>query len=90
VANDPILGALALMALAFALSLCSEADAFVAVSFTSFSLGSQLAFLVLGPVLDTKLAVLYGATFRRQFALRVLAVAGPVALAGALVFDGVT
>ncbi|MDX6662442.1 MAG: uncharacterized protein QOG09_544 [Solirubrobacterales bacterium] len=89
VADNPVLGALALMTLAFALSLCSEADAFVAVSFTSFSLGSQLAFLVLGPVLDTKLAVLYGATFRRQFAIRVLLVAAPVALAGALLADAV-
>jgi len=84
-----VLGALALMGLAVALSLCSEADAFVAVSFTAFPLGSQLAFLVLGPVVDAKLAVLYGATFRRRFVLQVLAIAVPVALAGALVFNAV-
>jgi uncharacterized membrane protein YraQ (UPF0718 family) len=89
VAGATVVGALALMALAVALSLCSEADAFVAVSFTAFPLGSQLAFLVLGPVVDAKLAVLYGATFRRRFVLQVLAVAVPVALAGALVFDAV-
>jgi uncharacterized protein len=89
VADRPLLGALALMALAVALSLCSEADAFVAVSFTTFPLGSQLGFLVLGPVVDAKLAVLYGATFRRRFVLEVLAVAVPVALAGALLFDEV-
>jgi uncharacterized membrane protein YraQ (UPF0718 family) len=89
VADRPLLGALALMALAVALSLCSEADAFVAVSFTAFPLGSQLAFLVLGPVVDAKLAVLYGATFRHRFALQVLAIAVPVALAGALLFDEV-
>jgi uncharacterized membrane protein YraQ (UPF0718 family) len=89
VADRPLVGALALMALAVALSLCSEADAFVAVSFTGFPLGSQLAFLVLGPVVDAKLAVLYGATFRRRFVLQVLLVAVPVALAGALLFDQV-
>ena len=89
VADRPVLGALALMALAAALSLCSEADAFVAVSFTAFPLGSQLAFLVLGPVVDAKLAVLYGATFRRRFVLQVLAIAVPVALVGALLFDEV-
>lgn len=89
VAGATVVGALALMALAVALSLCSEADAFVAVSFTAFPLGSQLAFLVVGPVVDAKLAVLYGATFRRRFALQVLAIAAPVALAGALVFDAV-
>jgi uncharacterized membrane protein YraQ (UPF0718 family) len=89
VADMKVLGALALMGMAVALSLCSEADAFVAVSFTGFPLGSQLAFLVLGPVVDAKLAVLYGATFRRRFTLRLLAVAAPIALAGALVFDAV-
>jgi len=89
VADQQLIGALALMGMAIALSLCSEADAFVAVSFTAFPLGSQLAFLVLGPVVDAKLAVLYGATFRRRFTLRLLAVAAPIALAGALVFDAV-
>jgi uncharacterized membrane protein YraQ (UPF0718 family) len=89
VADATVVGALALMALAVALSLCSEADAFVAVSFTAFPLGSQLAFLVLGPVVDAKLAVLYGATFRRRFVVQVLAIAVPVALVGALVFDAV-
>ena len=82
----PVLGTLAMMGMAVALSLCSEADAFVAVSFTAFPLGPQLAFLVLGPVLDAKLAVLYGATFRRGFLPRLIAVAVPVALVGSLLF----
>jgi uncharacterized membrane protein YraQ (UPF0718 family) len=89
VAHQEVLGAVALMGMAIALSLCSEADAFVAVSFTAFPLGSQLAFLVLGPVVDAKLAVLYGATFRRRFTMRLLAIAVPIALVGALVFDAV-
>jgi uncharacterized membrane protein YraQ (UPF0718 family) len=89
VAGHDVIGALALMGMAVALSLCSEADAFVAVSFTAFPLGSQLAFLVLGPVVDAKLAVLYGATFRRRFVVRLLVVAVPIALAGALLFDTV-
>ncbi|MDQ3981485.1 MAG: permease [Actinomycetota bacterium] len=87
VARTPVLGSLALMGIAFVLSLCSEADAFVAVSFTPFPLGSQLAFLVFGPVVDAKLAFLYGATFRRRFVLRLLAVAVPVTLAGSLWFE---
>jgi uncharacterized protein len=87
IAGEPVLGALALMGMAVALSLCSEADAFVAVSFSAFPLGSQLAFLTLGPVLDAKLAVLYGATFRRRFIPALVAVAVPMALAGALLFD---
>lgn len=86
-AQTPIVGALALMGLAFVLSLCSEADAFVAVSFVQFPLGSQLAFLVFGPVVDAKLALLYGATFRRRFVVRLIAVALPVVLAGSLWFE---
>jgi uncharacterized membrane protein YraQ (UPF0718 family) len=87
VARTPLIGSLALMGIAFVLSLCSEADAFVAVSFTPFPIGSQLAFLVFGPVVDAKLAFLYGATFRRHFVLRLLAVAVPVTLAGSLWFE---
>jgi uncharacterized protein len=90
VADSVVLAPLAMMALAFLLSLCSQADAFVATSFTGFSAGSQLAFLVLGPMADTKLAVLYGATFRRRFVARLLAVAVPLTLLGAVAFDGVT
>ena len=89
IGGTPVLSALALTGLAFVLSLCSEADAFVAISFTAFSLGSQLAFLVFGPVMDAKLAVLYGATFGKGFVLRVALIALPVAVAGALVFDAV-
>jgi len=87
VATTPLVGALALMGIAFVLSLCSEADAFVAVSFTPFPLGSQLAFLVFGPVVDAKLAFLYGATFRRRFVMRLIVVSTPVVLAGSLWFE---
>lgn len=87
VARTPVVGSLALMAIAFVLSLCSEADAFVAVSFTQFPLGSQLAFLVFGPVVDAKLAFLYGATFRRRFVARLIVIAVPIVLAGSLWFE---
>jgi uncharacterized protein len=87
VGGTPVLAALTMVGIAFALSLCSEADAFVAVSFTAFPLGSQLAFLVAGPMLDTKLAVLYGATFRRDFIVKLVFVVVPVAVAGSVLFD---
>jgi uncharacterized membrane protein YraQ (UPF0718 family) len=87
VATTPVIGSLALMGIAYVLSLCSEADAFVAVTFTSFPLGSQLAFLVFGPVVDVKLSFLYGATFRRRFVARLALVAVPVVLAGSLWFE---
>jgi uncharacterized protein len=89
VADSALLAPLALMGIAFMLSLCSEADAFVGVSFTAFSPGSQLAFLVFGPMIDTKLTLLYGATFRRRFALRATLVAVPFLLVAATIFDRV-
>lgn len=87
VATTPMIGTLGLMGVAYLSSLCSEADAFVAVSFTQFPLGSQLGFLVLGPVLDLKLTFLYSASFRRRFVLRLAAVAIPVTLATSLLFE---
>jgi uncharacterized protein len=89
VADSTLLAPLALMGLAFMLSLCSEADAFVGVSFTAFTPGSQLAFLVLGPMVDTKLALLYGATFRRRFALRVALIAVPFLVVASIMFDSI-
>jgi uncharacterized membrane protein YraQ (UPF0718 family) len=82
-----LLAPIVMMALAFLLSLCSEADAFVAVSFTGFGTGSQLAFLALGPVLDAKLALLYWGTFKRWFVPALLAVAAPIILVGSLCFE---
>lgn len=86
-ASNIVIASLALMALAFVLSLCSEADAFVAISFTQFSPAAQLAFLVSGPVLDTKLGFLYGATFGARFVPRLIMVVVPIVLAGALWFE---
>lgn len=56
--------------LAVVLSICSEADAFVAAGLTQFSLTARLAFLVVGPMVDLKLIALQTGTFGRNFALR--------------------
>jgi hypothetical protein len=55
VAGHPVLSAVALSLLAVVLSICSEADAFVAASLTQFSLTARLAFLEVGPMVDAKL-----------------------------------
>jgi uncharacterized membrane protein YraQ (UPF0718 family) len=86
----PFVGALIMIVLAFVLSLCSEADAFVAASFIQFPLSSQLAFLAAGPMLDFKLAMLYGGTFGRAFVLRLACVLVPIVLAGSLLFGALT
>lgn len=54
-----------MQALAVLLSVCSEADAFVAASFVSFPAAAKLAFITLGPMLDLKLLFMYTGAFRR-------------------------
>jgi uncharacterized membrane protein YraQ (UPF0718 family) len=65
---------LVMMGFAYILSLCSEADAFVAASFGStFTIGSLVAFLVYGPMLDLKNTILLFAYFRAKFVLAFIA-----------------
>lgn len=53
--QGPITSILAMMALAWVVSICSTVDAFFALSFASvFTSGSLLAFLVFGPMIDLK------------------------------------
>jgi uncharacterized protein len=70
VAAHPALSVLALAVLAVVLSICSEADAFVAASLTQFSLTARLAFLVVGPMVDAKLFAMQAGAFGRRFAVR--------------------
>ncbi|MTH54440.1 permease [Bacillus mangrovi] len=57
-----------MMAFAYVLSLCSEADAFVAASFGGmFSAGAILSFLVYGPMIDLKNTIMLLAYFRAKF-----------------------
>ncbi|MEU8004078.1 permease [Catellatospora sp. NPDC049111] len=70
VADQPVLSVLALAALAVLLSICSEADAFVAASLSQFSLTARLAFLVVGPMVDLKLISMQAGVFGRRFAMR--------------------
>ncbi|HJR44507.1 MAG TPA: permease [Actinomycetota bacterium] len=84
VAGAPVISLLAMMGLAFLLSLCSESDAFVAASFVQFGVGAQLAFLVFGPMVDTKLGFLYTATFSKGFFRTVVVTVMGVTLVGCL------
>ncbi len=70
VASDPVLSVLALALLAVLLSICSEADAFVAASLSQFSLTARLAFLVVGPTVDLKLFAMQVGSFGSRFAVR--------------------
>jgi uncharacterized membrane protein YraQ (UPF0718 family) len=65
---------LVMMALAFVLSLCSEADAFIASSFqNTFSYGALAAFLVYGPMLDIKNTLMLLQSFKTRFVIVLIA-----------------
>jgi len=66
-AEGTVSGPVALMALAFLLSLCSTSDAFIAATLHLFGYGSRLAFLVFGPMMDIKLLFLYSTVLKRRF-----------------------
>lgn len=70
IGGQGLVGVLALALLAVVLSICSEADAFVAAGLTQFSFTARLAFLVVGPMVDVKLVALQVAAFGRRFAVR--------------------
>lgn len=64
IGSDPALSIAAMMVLAVVVSLCSNVDAFFALSFAStFTPGSIVAFLVVGPVVDLKMYALLRTTF---------------------------
>ena len=55
IGSNPTLSVLALMPVATLLSICSEADAFVARAFAStFSVGAILAFMTIGQIIDLR------------------------------------
>lgn len=84
VAGTGLTAVLTMATLAVVLSICSEADAFVAAGLSQFSLTSRLVFLVVGPAVDLKLVALQAGVFGRDFALRFAPTAVLVATASAL------
>jgi uncharacterized membrane protein YraQ (UPF0718 family) len=89
VARQPALGVLALAVLAIVLSMCSQADAFIARSFVGFSGTAQLAFMVVGPAVDVKLAAMQAGAFGVRFTARFSAVAFLTAVVVASVVSAV-
>ncbi|MBA2873901.1 permease [Thermaerobacillus caldiproteolyticus] len=68
IGTNELVSPLVMMGFAYMLSLCSEADAFVAASFGhAFSAGAILAFLVYGAMLDLKNTMMLFAYFRARF-----------------------
>jgi len=69
-ATNPVNSVFVMQALAFILSICSTADAFVALGFANnFTLGSILAFLTFGPMVDVKSTLMFVGVFHRRVVL---------------------
>ena len=64
IGSNPALSIVAMMALAMVVAICSNVDAFFALSFAStFTPGSIVAFLLVGPLVDIKMLALMRTTF---------------------------
>ena len=69
--SDPFLSILAMIALAFIISICANVDAFFALAYSNtFTIGSIVAFLVFGPMIDIKMLTMMRTTYK----VRLLAV----------------
>jgi uncharacterized protein len=79
--RTPVLGTAGMMVMAFAMNLCSEADAFVAATFGQFTLAARLAFLVFGPMLSFRMAAMYAGAMPRRMVVVMILVAAPLVLA---------
>src|SRR5215203_159509 len=63
--SDPFLSILAMIALAFIISICANVDAFFALAYSNtFTVGSIVAFLVFGPMIDIKMLAMMRTTYK--------------------------
>ncbi|MNJ40017.1 putative permease [compost metagenome] len=68
--QGPISSHLLMSGFAYLLSICSTSDAFVASSFVNtFSIGSLITFLVLGPMLDLKGTLMLLSVFKTKYVM---------------------
>ncbi|WP_295011982.1 permease [uncultured Microbacterium sp.] len=75
IGSNPLLSVVAMIALAISVAICSNVDAFFALSFAStFSPGAIVAFLLVGPLVDIKMIALLRTTFTAKVLTGVVAI----------------
>ncbi|HFQ8396616.1 possible permease [Streptococcus agalactiae] len=75
IGHSPITAILVMMLLAFILSLCSEADAFIGASLLStFGIAPVMAFLLIGPMIDIKNLMMIVNSFKTRFIVQFISV----------------
>lgn len=68
IGNSPLLSVLAMLLLAFIISICANVDAFFALAYAgTFTMGSIITFLVFGPMIDVKVLSMLRRTFKPTY-----------------------
>lgn len=73
VGQEPVGSVLGMMGFAFVISVCSQADAFIAAPFAaSFTPGAIVSFLIYGPMLDIKNLIMMFNAFRAYYVIKLI------------------
>lgn len=77
-----------MMVMAFVLSLCSEADAFIARTFMDqFTTGSIVGFMIFGPMLDIKNTIMLSGVMKPKFLVKLMGIIVVVCFAFAMLVN---
>lgn len=86
--SQPVWSVIAMVALAFIVSICSNVDAFFALAFRqTFMTGALVSFLTFGPMIDIKMLSLLRTTYRPGVLLQVSAIVGLASITLGLVVN---
>jgi uncharacterized membrane protein YraQ (UPF0718 family) len=88
--TDPIISVLAMLLLAFVISVCANVDAFFILPFAqTFLPGSIVAFLVFGPLIDIKMIALLRTTYTARTIVIISSVVGLASMSVGMVMNSV-
>ncbi len=86
--SQPVWSVIAMVALAFIVSICSNVDAFFALAFRqTFMTGALVSFLTFGPMIDIKMLSLLRTTYRPSVLFQVSALVGLASITLGLVVN---
>ena len=86
--SQPVWSVIAMVALAFIVSICSNVDAFFALAFRqTFMTGALVSFLTFGPMIDIKMLSLLRTTYRPSVLFQVSALVGLTSITLGLVVN---
>ncbi|SCY44384.1 permease [Alkaliphilus peptidifermentans] len=88
IGQGQIISIVVMMILAFVLSLCSEADAFIARTFVGqFTSGSIVAFMIFGPMIDVKNTLMLLEGFKAKFVIKLIIITSIICFGFALIIN---